>query len=368
LSFEHPSRPSLLLLLAFFALGPPQSAVAQESPGEIGHYDRDRIMSRSELFVGLNSKQLAVVGPLESAMKRMDGALASLDLSVALTEGAIDRAQRDLWKARLDERAGAFSSFFDAFQERFSADGQAYESIFMAALERAVADLTAELGGAVVECAGQSASPFSLTGPGGATKACAGEDLSARIAAAWDRDPVLASALDELTSAPWPELPSYESEESALPQTGEKETSPTLDGWVSSPRLLRALPEAAELLDAIAQRAESGRRELVAKSRLIDREAEGAEAQLVSIRAAAKELRLQSEADKGALGDLVWQALTRAVKKHKSLRKKAVGLCMNPSDWGGCSGPDLTTDLRDALLADRKLQKQLGKQLEGFRD
>jgi hypothetical protein len=366
LPFDHPFRLSLALLLAIFALGLPQSAFAHESPGAVGHFDRDRIMSRSALFVGLNSKQLALVGPLESAMKRMDGALASLDLSVSLTEGTIDRAQRDLWKARLDERAGGFSSFFDAFQERFSADGQAYGTLFMAALERAVADLAVELGGSIVECAGQSASPFSLTGPGGATKSCAGEDLSARIAAAWDRDPALASALEQLTAAPWPALSSYESEQSALPRKGDEGTPQTLGGWVSPSRLLRDLPEAAELLDAIAQRAESGRRALVGKSRLIDREAEDAEAQLVSIRAAAKELRLQSEADKAALGELVWQAAARAVKKHKLLRKQTVGVCMNPPDWGGCSGADLTTDLRDALLADRKLQKQLGKQLDGL--
>ena len=350
---------SLSSLLALLLVGLPSAAEAGDTKG---HFDRDRIMSKSSVFVGLNSKQIALVGPLESAMKRMDAALASLDLSVALTEGVVDRAQRDLWKARLDERAGEFSSFFDAFQARFNSDGEAYETIFVGALERAVSGLSEDLGGEVVECSGGAASPFALTGPGSSSKSCPGEDLSAKVAEAWDRDPVLAEELKNLGALSWPTLASYESEEAALVRTGGKAAEP-LDGWVTPSALASVIPEAAELFNAISRRAEVARRELVAQSQTVDREAEDAAEQFASIREAAKQLRLTAESAKASLGATLWEALPRASKKDKRLRKKAVGICLNPADWGACAGVDLTATVKEALLADKKLQKSLQKQL-----
>jgi len=346
----------------------PALAEGAEVAPSVGHYDRDRIMGASALFLGLNKTQVALVGPLESGMKRMDGALASLDLSVALTGGAIDGAQRALWSARLDERAGMFSSFFDAFQARFDEDGAAYQQIFVAALDRAEAALARDLGGALVECAGSGGSPFGLTGPGGARKSCPGEDLSIRIAAAWDEDPILARELAALGSMPWPELASYESVESALLWLDSGGAAAALDGWVDPSRLAQSIPEAAELLDTLAGRAEAARRELVGQSRSIEAEAEDAEAQLASIRERAKQIRLHTEEVKAALGSLLWQAMGRALKKTKVPRKKNIGICMNPSDWEACSGPDLTSPVRDALLDDRKLQKSLVKQLSALPD
>ncbi len=351
-------------LIALFFLGSPPVAEAGEATG---HFDRDRIMGQSNIFVGLNSKQIALVGPLESAMKRMDASLAEVDLSVALTEGVIDRAQRDLWKARLDERAGAFSTFFDAFQERFDSDGAAYETIFVGALERALASLTAELGGEIVECSSGPGSPFDLAGPGGSAKACPGEDVSARIAEAWDRDSVLAAELESLGAVSWPELVSYDAEEPALERT-DGTAGRTLDGWVTPAALASGIPEAAELFNAISRRAEVARRALVARSQTVDREAEDAAEQFASIREQAKQLRVTAESAKAALGAALWEALPRASKKDKRLRKKAVGICINPSDWGACAGVDLTVTVKEALLADRKLQKNLQKQLAGLGD
>lgn len=351
---------SLAFILAVSLLGLPPVADAAEATG---HYDRDKVMGQSGVFVGLNSKQVALVGPLESAMKRMDAALASLDLSVALTEGVIDRAQRDLWKARLDERAGSFSTFFDAFQERFDAEGAAYQTIFVDALERA----TAGLGGEIVECANGPSSPFDLAGPSGAASTCAGEDVSARIAEAWDRDSVLAAELEKLGAVSWPSLASYDSEEPALVRTGGGPGA-TTDGWVAPSDLASGIPEAAELFNAISRRAERARRELVAESQAVDREAEDAAAQLALIRDRAKQLRLKAESAKAALGAAIWEAFPRALKKDKSLRKMEVGICMNPSDWGSCSGVEMTAAVQDALLADRKLQKNLQRQLADLSD
>jgi hypothetical protein len=353
---------SSIIALLFLGL-PPVSEAAEATD----HFDRDRIMGKSKVFVGLNGKQIALVGPLESAMKRMDASLADLDLSVALTEGVIDRAQRELWKARLDERAGAFSTFFDAFQERFDSDGAAYETIFVGALERALSSLATELGREVVECSSGPGSPFDLSGPSGSTKACPGEDVSARIAEAWDADAVLATELENLGAVAWPKLVSYEGEESAL-ALKDAATEATLDGWVRPAALASGIPEAAELFNAISRRAELARRELVAESKMIDREAEDSADQFASIRERAKQLRLTAESAKATLGSALWEALPRASKKDKRLRKKAIGICMNPSDWGACSGADLTATVKEALLADRKLQRVLQKKLSDLAD
>ena len=247
---------SSFTLCCFFALSAP-SAQAEETGN---HYDPERVMGQSALFTQLNKTQLKLVGPLESAMKRMDGALADLDLNVGLTGEAVDVAARELWAARLEQRAGEFSTFFDAFQDRFSEDGAAYQVIFLGALDRAVQSLKDETGVDVSECASNK-NPFGMAGPGGmAAKTCQGEDLSARIAGMWDQDPELKAALVELGKKAWPTLASYETDtEVALVRGG----GAAPDGWIAPSQLVKLVPEASELLFTIEVRTEDGRRALL---------------------------------------------------------------------------------------------------------
>ena len=349
---------SLLIALLFTTLLGVQPVLADESAA---HYSAEKVMAQSALFSGLNKQQLAVVAPLESAMQRMDSSLAELDLAIALSEGWVDGAQRDLWSARLAERAGTFGQFFDSFQARFNEQGIAYERIFSAAIERSTAALAKELGGPVVECSPNQAT-FGLSGPGGAgAKKCPGENVSTKLAAAWDADTVLASELETLGDAGWPELASYVGGEAPLPTSGNT-GSP--ESWFSLSLVARGIPEAAELLDAIDIAAEDARRALVAQSRAIDPSSPDGEAQAAAIRASAKKLRAYSETAKANVGDALWSAFGRVSKRNKALRASAPGFCFNPVDWEACSGSDRSVEVREALMDDRKLVRELQKQLE----
>jgi len=295
----------------------------------------------------------------------MDGALASLDLNLALSKATVERAQQELWSARLDQRAGEFSSFFDAFQARFYEDGTAYEAIFVAALERAVKTLSDETATTISECAQKGNSPFGMSGPGGTSgAACAGEDFSVKIAAHWDQDSELAAQLAALAAKPWPTLTAFEGAEPALSRSTA--AASTQDGWLMPSRLVANIPEATELLDAIEIRTEDARRELIAESRALPDSQEAAEQKLAAIRERAKGVRSYAETAKAELGEALWQSLDRATKRNKTLKKKQIGICMNPEDWGSCTGEDFTPAVGDVLLADRKLQKTLAKLLAGL--
>lgn len=340
----------------------PSAARSADAPG---HYDKSRIMSSSKVFYELSAAQIEAFSPIESKLKLMDGALGELDLSLALTSEAVGSGHHDLWTARLDERATTFGALFEEVQGRFDRDGQAFATIFEAALGRAKAELSSELGGEPVECSGSGNDPFELKGPGGGSTSCPGDDLSLRIAEAWDSDAELAAALQGLGGEAWPQPVSYTEPQSAEALLSGGATEAALDGWIDPARLAEDLPEGSEIIDEVASRSEAARRTLIRESQAVDREAEDAKDRLASISQRAVKVRTFGEAEKAKLGAALWQALDRATKK-KALRKKKIGVCLNPEDWGGCTGEDLTSAVRDALLEDRKLQKTLVKHLESM--
>ncbi|MEE2829916.1 MAG: hypothetical protein VX498_12070 [Myxococcota bacterium] len=352
-----------LLLSSCLLVVPLATALAEEAAG---HYDRDRVMGASEVFRSLNKSSRAAFGPVESALVRSDGALAELDLSLALTPGSIQQDHHDLWSAKLDQRASAFAASFQEVQARFDEDGRAYEAVFRSALDRAVSRVSKKLGDKeVVECSGASNDPFAMTGPGRAPgPACPGQDQSKAIAALWDSDSTLAEALEELRAKPWPEITSYDEAQGALQLLSGRRADAPLDGWIDPARLARSLPEAAEFLDAIDRRSEESRQVLLQERSELDPEAPEAEAAVQSIRTRAARIRVYGEEERAKLGGEVWAGLARALKKDRVLRKKNVGICLNPEDWGGCTGPDHTVAVAEALLGDKKLQRAVVKLLE----
>ncbi|MCP4870924.1 MAG: hypothetical protein GY898_19645 [Proteobacteria bacterium] len=346
----------LLLLLTLLL---PASALAQDAGASAdAHFDRDTVVASSAVFRSLSESGGGGFASIERSLMVTDGALAELDLSLALTRGgAVDSAQHDLWTAKLDQRSGLFGDEFGALQEQLTRQSIGYEEAFEGALQRALAVTPA------VECKQESASPFDLSGPGGQRKApkeCPGADISADLAKAWDADAELKAAVDAIANEAWTTVTTYDAAEAALDLSGAPASAIT----VEPAELVANLPEAIEVLDLIAERADVGREELLAaRAELSPDDKDGAQA----IRTRAKELREWTEAQKEALGVVLFAGLERSRKKKgKKAGWAEVSACLNPSAWGGCDGKDVTDEVGDVLVEDGKLAKELTALRDGL--
>lgn len=353
---------TLLLALSLFV----SPALAEEAaPEAAGHFDRDAIVSASAVFRGLAERQGKALRPLERDLARTDKALAGLDMALALTEGAIDQAQHELWAARLDERSTRFGSEFGVIQEQLDQRGLAYEQAFEDALQRALAVMAVE-GEEVVECTAAAASndPFALTGPGGqsAEVKCPGADVSAKLAAAWDADAELTMALDAIDGESWAAVTTYVEPQTPLALGGAAAGAT----WIHPPDLVDSIPEGIELVDATTERTDEGRQQLIAARDGLDPKAADAEAKVEAIRGKARGLREWSEARKTDVGGVLWAAVDKARRKGKKAGWSDVGVCLNPPDWGGCEGRDVTEEVSDVLVEDKKLSKALQILLENL--
>ena len=350
-----------LLALLLFA----SPALADEAaPAATGHFDRDAVVGASTVFRGLAQRQATALGPLERDLGRTDKALAGLDMALALTVGGVDQAHHELWVAKLDERSTRFGGEFRTIQQGMDVRGMAYEEAFEEALSRAVAAMT--LGGEVLEECSATASndPFALTGPGGqsAAKQCPGADVSAKIAAAWDADVELTAALDLIDGESWPTVSTYKEPQAPL-DLGDTKSGAV---FIWPPDLMDSIPEGIQLVDEITARTDAGRQQLIAARDALDPEAEDAEAKVQAIRTRARELREWGEARKGDVGAALWVAVDRARRKGKKGGWADVGVCLNPADWAGCEGTDVTDQVAEVLVSDKKLSKELLAILEGL--
>ena len=338
-------RRSALLLLALV----PAVALASGN-----HFDRDAVVANSAVFKSLAETDGGGFAAVERSLLVTDTSLAALDLNLALTAGgAVDAAQHDLWAAKLDQRSGLFGDEYAALQEQLTRQSIAYEDAFEAALQRALATTPA------TECKAQAASPFDLTGPGGQrkeTKTCPGEDVSATLAKAWDADAELKAAVDAIAAEAWPPITTYDGAEASMALAGAGPAS----SWIEPSELVENLPEAIEILDAIAETAAAERQRLIEIRNTLK---EGDDA--TPIGHAARELREWTEAQKQALGGVLWEGLNRARKtKGKKEGWADAGACLNPGPWGGCDGTDVTDDVADVMIEDNRLEKDLA----AFRD
>lgn len=319
-------------------------------------YDPAAVVKASRTFAAVAGTSQSAFAPLESALKRTDRALADLDLSVALTAGVIDGTQTDLWKARLDRRSGVFGDEFGAIQERLTERSVAFEALFDEALQRAVGQLEPTLG-PLRECAPKASLLSGPSSMGGRAATCVGADASARIASAWDQDAELASALQALQEETWPPVSTYD--EPAAPAPLGAAAGPA---WIHPATLAYLVPEANELLDAVDAQAERRRGALRDRKAALDRSQPDLQEQLIAIRDEARGLRAWADKRKAEVGAALWASVDRGRKKagRKGGWSDAAA-CLNSEAWGACPGADVTSAVSEALLADKKLLKELDR-------
>jgi hypothetical protein len=322
------------------------------------HYDPDRLPAASQVFVELSKASTSAVAPIERALVQTDGALADLEVALGLVGGSIDPPQHAVWMARLDERSTRFFGEAEAFQEEVYAIGDAFQTAFEAATARALATIE----GDVAECREPQTS--ALGALAGRTESkpstCPGDDATAEIAAAWDRDAVLADAIAPLREALKTTVTTYDEEVPVLGLGGAEAGR----SWVSPPELTAAVPEAVEILDAIESRADEARAVLRQAKDSLAPDDPIAEDLVKAIRARARGIRTWTADRRGELGAALFEAIDR---NRKRAGKKGgwadVGVCVNPDIWSGCSGTNATDAVTEALMKDKKLQKALDRML-----
>jgi len=343
--------PSLLAAAVALAASPASAEPA-------GHYDPDRIPPASRVFVDVSKASGGAVTPIERALVQADGALADLELALGLSAGSVDSGKHGVWKARLDERSTRFFAEAEAFQNEVYALGDGFQRAFEEATTRALAAIEGE----VVECREPQGSALGAlagkTEP--AVSTCPGGDFTKAIAAAWDADAVLSEALAPLREPLATSVTRYEDEAEVL-ALGSNAAGGT---WVSPQELASAIPEAAEILDAIDSRADQARGVLREAKESLQKDDPVAEDIVKAIRNRARGIRAWTDDHRAALGAALVEAIER---NRKRAGKKGgwvdVGVCVNPEVWSGCAGTDAVDGVAEALLKDKKLIKALERML-----
>jgi hypothetical protein len=320
-------------------------------------YRQDDVVKASTRFQASAQRSQAAVAPVEEALVKADGNLASMDRAQALLRGSIPPAFADLHRATLDERAGRFEAEHQAIQERLTALELGFEGAYTQALERARTTVASQGFSNVAPCEGPSGiDALAMGGPGGGPTPprCPGTDVSSRLAAAWDDDPKLDKELQALYAGAWPVVTSYTTPMEPVSLAGRTRAQGSFD-----PALLAAsLPEAAECLDRIEALAQQSRSALSAARREYGESL--TQEQLEAIRARARGVREWAEEQKSRAGKALLAAVERGTKgKGAKAGWGEVGACVNPPSWGGCAGPDRTKDVSAVLLGDQKLAKEL---------
>ena len=345
-------------LVPYLAFALPFALAGQALAEPTGHYDPDRIPPASRVFVEVSKASGAAVTPIERRLVQADGALADLAVALGLTAGSVDEARHGLWKARLDERSTRFGIEAEGFQQEVYAMGDGFQKAFEDATTRAVAALEGE----VVPCRAPRRSALgALAGRDEApTSTCPGTDHSEAIAAAWDADSILAEAIAPLRDPLKTSVTTYEEKAEVLGLGGNAAGTT----WVAPVTLASAIPEAMEILDAIDARAEEARGVLRGAQRSLTKDDPLAEDMVKAIRNRARGIRTWTDEKRSMLGRAVFDALERRRKRDgKKGGWKDVGVCVNPEVWNACDGKDVSEDVAQALLKDKKLVSALDDML-----
>ena len=381
--------PLLPLLLA--------SPLGAEEAALKSHYIEADVPGKSSAFKSVGGASSRTFEEVESRLKRTDGALAKMDLSLALVAGAVETGAWDLRAARLEARSDTFAYEFKGVQARFDQVGAAYEEAFSGALARAVEALTKEGGGPIGPCTPKRGGLAALGGggPGGAApdSGCPGTDISAEIARRWDRDAALEARLLEIVGGDlgplvvgvndagepipygsaldglgWPLVTGYQEPDAVLPLIGQPSAGPA---WLHPADLVVSMPELAEALDRVDALAATARADLSATARALPRDGDGRLAQdadtvarASAIQARAKAVRQFTDEARASLGREVWEALGKLRKKGKKEGWDSVGVCVTPPAFGGCTGQDATDLVAAGLGADKKLSATLAQLAE----
>ncbi|MCB9777937.1 MAG: hypothetical protein H6742_05190 [Alphaproteobacteria bacterium] len=318
---------SSLALVAGLGVAP---AAAADSPSS-AWYSADTVAEQSVAFGQVTTS----VGPAWDAatkeLRILGRAAEELEIGVAMGG---DRVPADLSEWALGVRRRINAAGLQA-QKHVDLLGEDYDRVFRAAVDRAAA-----AHGGATECEAPPRKGPAVPGMAPPKPACPGTDVSAAIARDIDADAVLAAELAEIAGVPWPRAEVEPRSAAVIPVAGSAR-------WVQLAPLARALW--SDRLDARTDDLDRGLARLAPDGDLSD----------PAVLAQATELRRGYEAALAKDGERLLTALQGALGKGALKDLGDVGVCVNPPEFGGCAGEDVTDRALPLLKADRKLAKAL---------
>jgi hypothetical protein len=310
----------LLLVVALARAGEPSA-----------YYHPDEVAKASQRFGAVAKAVQPAFEARQSELARAGQALQDLELGVRLLGDTAPEPLR-VWakdtRKQVTLQAARLQKHADGVAERTS-------EAFGAALERALPAVTK--GEPVRVCGATGVA--ALMGKSN----CKGQSLDPTLGRALDADPVLGKAIDGLVGSAWPGVEVPRAAQAPVALAGAAASDGWFDGAAVATRLVGARLDAArqEATDRADAAIESG--------------------DTAAARQATEAWHARLAADGATLRDELAKALARAGKKDAALG--GVAWCGNPRALGGCTGTDRTDAVLDALAADTKLAKALGKSL-----
>ena len=248
-----------------------------------------------------------------------------------------DRAQAEDIQ-RLTEIEKEYNREFAVLQAFADTVIEDVDSEFQAAVQRAITTL----GATAVMCEKEIPDGPRVPGMRGRTKLnpeCTGEDLNAGLAEALDADPLLKTAVTEITAMTWPTI-----------------TVPTQPGKpVGGPRYLDVrdffFVGARDVMATIDREDNDAR--MVFEAAIEEGE------DLKALLESGKKVTAATAAKRAALAEPVFVAVDGILAKWVGKGEKPTGWCANPAAFGGCDGEEDSKSLTDRLLAEKKVAKAL---------
>lgn len=301
-----------------------------------GFYHPDDVAAASTRFAEAQTQLMAPLDERQGAARTLSAALREYREGLDLLG---DRAPAEQIR-RLQEMETDYLRQFDRLQGFADTLVGDFDTAFTGSMERALASHEG-----AVECRAKVAVGPRV--PGMASReqdnpACTGDNLNAAIAAALDADAELAGALPGIVGRTWPNLGL---EPVAVDAVGNGQR------FVSVRSLMVA--GAADALRAIDRADDEARVPIDASLE------DGADAaELKALEAQGQAVAATTRARRAELAAPVLAAADAALAKWGK-SEGATAWCAQPKPLGACLGDDLSRELIDRLLADKKVAKAL---------
>lgn len=319
--------------------------IAASFAAEPGFYHPADVAAVSEAFAEVNGPAAEGYHALSAAARTAASSLNHYEEALDLLGDAAPDAERE----RHAELTTRFHRDFAVAQDFAAAVLDDTETSFAVGLESALSNL--EPSPAVCEKPTSATSVTStgmrIPGRAGQTSTCEGTDLNPTIAADIDSNQAVRTATAEIASRKWPDL-----KLDAQPQPPSGWADAT--GWLDLRRLF--MKGAPDRLAQIIEDDEDSRAEF--EEAITDGSTREERLELV---AAAQALTARTAGARSALAAPVLTALEGWNAKRDKKGHSTVSLCANPVELGGCVGTDLTLEVLEVLLADKKVRKALAQ-------
>lgn len=365
------------IVLAFSLLLAPQAALGQDA-----YFSMGRLQAQSRLFGEVSAASQKNNERVQREAVSTGQALDELGDALVAARAVTGQAPQ-LLEARKTALADQFDADWSALNEFVDHLVTDTDRAFTEALARHVTAIEEREGLALATCE----PPQGVLGMAMGQSDCVGKDFTDWLVESIDADPVLAEAVQDVSSRAWlsvradrvPVAPVAVADGAqADDATTAFSLQAVLRGCEAFEGIVLALEGAYRAASRELQRAQEtheANRYVFAESLetlpALEQEARAAEldADLQRLRAASEQLtQWRTRATAGAL-QLVWeQVAERETAARKELGLDAIGVCLQPTDLGGCTGPGVSNDLATYLAGQKKVAKAAEKYAEGIVD